>query len=122
MTYDSRLDNTFRVWNDEKNDYRAFSKSKRGLYYTDMTNRGTVLTLETTKENESNYSDRDCNRDRATRKLQGTMGNISTKYPLYIIDIRLIPNFPITRDDLKAGNDILGTSIKALKGKTVCKS
>ena len=56
MTYDSRLDNTFRVWNEEKTNYLAFRKSNRGLYYTYMSNRGTVLTLVTLKENKSNYS------------------------------------------------------------------
>ena len=49
------------------------------------------------------------------------MGNISTKYIFYVIDKRLIPNLPITSDDLKEANDILGISIRALKSKTVGK-
>ena len=81
-----------------------------------MSNRGTVLALAIVKENKSNYSDPDCNRDRAERKLQETMGNIATKYLLYKINKILIPNFLITHNDLKDANDIFVTIIKAPKG------
>ena len=47
VKYDSRLNNNFRVWNEKKIKYREFRKSKRGLYYTDMRNWVTVLTLTT---------------------------------------------------------------------------
>ena len=50
------------------------------------------------------------------------MANISTKDFLYIINKRQILNFLINHDDLKAANDILGTSIKALKVDKVRKS
>ena len=50
------------------------------------------------------------------------MEDISTKDLLYITDKRLIPNWPITRFDLKDANDIFGAIIKSLKGKTVRKS
>ena len=72
-----------------------------------MSNWVTVLTLVTVKVNKSNYPDRDFNRARMSRKLQDTMGNISTKDLLYMINKRLIQNCPITSDDLKAANDIL---------------
>ena len=75
-----------------KNNYRAFRKSNKGLYYTDMRNWVTVLTLATVKGNKSNYSDRYRNRARAARQLQETMGDINTKDLLYITDKRLIPN------------------------------
>ena len=52
VTYDSKLNNTFRVWNEVKNKYRTFWKSKRGLYYKDMNNRGTVLILATGRDNK----------------------------------------------------------------------
>ena len=102
------LENTFRVRNKGKTKYRSFMQSKRGLYYTYMRNRGSFLTLETMKENKSNYSDQDCTRVFLARKLRETMGNISTKDLLYTIDKRLIPKFPITHDDLNAANDIFG--------------
>ena len=86
-----------------------------------MSNRGTVLTLATVKENKSNYSDQDCNRARTESKLQETMGNISTKDLLYMIYKILIPKCPITRDDFKAANYIFGTIVKALKFKTLHK-
>ena len=100
VTYDSRFDNTFRVWNEGKTKYRSFRKFKKGLYYIDMSNRGTVLTLATVKENKSNYSELDSTRARAARKLQETMRNISTKYILYMINKRLIQNCPITANDI----------------------
>ena len=54
VIYVSRLDNTFRVWNELKTKYRALSQSKRGLYYTGMGNWGTVMTLVTAKEKNPN--------------------------------------------------------------------
>ena len=87
-----------------------------------MKNRGTFLTLVTVKEKNSNDSYQDCNRARAAGKLQETMGNIITKDLLYTTNKILIPNCPSTCDDLKAANDIFGTSINYLKGKTVRKS
>ena len=87
-----------------------------------MINQGTVLTLAAVKENKSNYPDQDCNRYCAARKLQETMGDISTKYILHMINKILIPNFLIIHDDLMAANDIFCTIIKALKVKTVNKS
>ena len=67
----------------------------------------TVLTLVTVNVNKSNDPDQEFNRALMSRKLQDTMGNISTKYLLYMINKRLIQNCPITIDDLKAANDIL---------------
>ena len=66
-----------------KNKCREFRQSKGGIYYTDISNQGTVLTLATVMENKSNYSDRDCNRTLAASKLQETMGKISTTDLLY---------------------------------------
>ena len=73
------------------------------------------MELAIVKENKSNYPNQDCDRARAARKLQETMGNISTKDLLCIMNKGLIPNCPITCDDLKTANDIFVTSIKALK-------
>ena len=50
------------------------------------------------------------------------MGNIRTKYLLYMIDKILIPNFPVTRNYLKTANDILGKITKFLRVNTVHKS
>ena len=50
------------------------------------------------------------------------MGNIITKNIMYMIHKRLIPNSPITCDELKAANNSFGTNIKVLKVKTVRKS
>ena len=50
------------------------------------------------------------------------MGNISTKYLLYIIDKRLVPNCRITCGKLKAANDIFGISTKDLKVKKIRKT
>ena len=47
VKYYSILYTIFRVCNKEKKKYRAFKKSKGDLYYTDMSNRGIVLTLAT---------------------------------------------------------------------------
>ena len=50
------------------------------------------------------------------------MWNISTKDLLYMINKIIIQNLPITIDDLKVTDDIIGKGIKDLKAKIVRKS
>ena len=104
-----------------KTKYREFRQSKRDLYYTDMSNRGTFMILATVEEKKPNYLYQECNRACAERNLQETTWNTSTKDILYMINKIIIPNQPITCDDLKAANDMFGTIIRSLRVKTVQK-
>ena len=49
------------------------------------------------------------------------IGHPSTKEYIQITERNLLPNFPITRDDIMAAERIFGPDVGILKGKTVQK-
>ena len=118
IVYDSAADNIFYMYSQDGNRYREFRQSQRGLYYTDMKSSSVVLTINTVKENKTKFSNLDHRRAVKARKFQDIV-NVPTKELLRVIDNKLMPNCPVTRDDVKVANAIFGPSIVGLKGKTV---
>ena len=124
VTYDSSNDNQFTVHNEHM---RNFKMSARGLYFCDMkqeqgnvllndaTATGGILTVE---KNKARYTARDIERANRARKFQEITGT-SLETLLGVIDRKLLLNLPITRADVKAAEDIYGTSLAHLKGKTM---
>lgn len=129
VTYDSDGGNRFMV---EKSDgtVRVFNESERGLYYLDTSNHpahtdggeldNTVL-INTVADNRSNYTNRAYSRASLPRKIQQIVGRPSTKEYIQIVERNLLPNCPITRDDIMTAEKIFGPDIGILKGKTVRK-
>jgi hypothetical protein len=126
VTYDSNNNNEFTVQNQHM---CKFTMSTRGLYYCDMKQQqGNVLlndatakggnAIPTVAKNKAGYTTRDIKRANKARKFQETTG-MSLHTLLETIDRKLLTNCPITRADVKAAEDIYGTSIAHLKGKTV---
>ena len=118
IAYDSAVDNIFYMYSQDGKRYREFRQSQRGLYYTDMKNSSVVLTINTVKENKTKFSNLDHRRAVKARKFQDIV-NVPTRELLRVIDNKLMPNCPVTRDDVKVANAIFGPSIVGLKGKTV---
>ena len=56
------------------------------------------------------------------QKVQKIIGRPSTKTFLSIVDKHLLPNYPVTRDDIIAAESIFGPDVGSLKGKTVRKA
>jgi hypothetical protein len=129
VTYDSGNGNKFVV---HDRLMRRFTMSERGLFYCNMKQQqGNVLLnqattkqggdgISTVDKNKGRYSTRDMSRANNARRFQETTG-ASLQTILDIVDCKLLPNCPITRIDIKMAEDIYGTSIAHLKGKTVRK-
>ncbi len=127
VTYDSGKGNEFIVHNRLM---PKFTMLARGLFYCDMKQQqGKVLLndattkqggdgINTVDKNKGRYSTRDVSRANKARKFQETTG-ASLQTNLDIVNSKLHPNCPITRADVKMAEDIYGTSIAHLKGKTV---
>ena len=70
-------------------------------------------------DNKSSYSNTDYLHALAARKLQIKIGNPTAREFIKIASRNLLPNCPITRDDIHAAEDIFGPDVGGLKGKTV---
>jgi Reverse transcriptase (RNA-dependent DNA polymerase) len=77
--------------------------------------------VNTVAENRSNYTNRDYQRALLARTIQQKIGRPSTRTFISIVENNLLPNCPITRDDIVAAEKILGPDVGSLKGKTVRK-
>jgi hypothetical protein len=74
--------------------------------------------VNTVDDNKSKYTNRDYSQATLARKIQNIIGRPSTKTFLHIVDNNLMPNCPISRDDIITTEDILGHNLGSLKGKT----
>ena len=122
----SRADERFHVkWDREKkaflvysnNRVREFKQTPEGLYVLDCSNAYAFpMTVAQKKEG---YTRRDYNQALLARKLQNKLSYPSTKTFLDIIKKNLLPNCPVTPQDVLNAEDIFGPNIGNLKGKTV---
>jgi hypothetical protein len=121
VTYDSAASDTFIVHKPGGTD-RQFSPAAMGLYFFDtaMTPEANVL-VTTVAEKSSNYKTMDVQADVMARKIQLILGNPSTRDFIKMIELNTIPNCPVSVDDIRAAEDILGPNLAALKGKTARK-
>jgi hypothetical protein len=78
-----------------------------------------VALVNTVSENQSQYTNRDYNRAVLARNIQKMIGRPSTRAFIKIVDGNLLPNCPITRQDIVAAEKIVGKDVGSLKGKTV---
>ena len=127
---------------------RRFIRSKMGLSYMDVTNpavhlipapkvvqqespgvapaqtepvveHGVTALISTVEDKKSKYTVRAYKKAELARKLQNLIGPPSLQDFLSIVDGNQLRNCPITREDIMAAEDILGTNLGSLKGKTV---
>ena len=117
VTYDSSQQNEFVVHKPDGTTKR-FVQSHRGLFYLDTSTEGTTL-VTTVDDNKSKYTNTDYSRAELARRIQRMIGRPSTRDFLHFVDNNLIPNCPITRDDILAAEHIFGPDLGSLKGKTV---
>ena len=80
--------------------------------------QGPVL-INTVANIKSNYTNADYLHDLAAKKLQIKIGNPTAHEFMKIVSSDLLPNCPITREDIKAAKDIFGPDVGGIKGKTV---
>eukprot|EP00978_Attheya_sp_CCMP212_P042095 scaffold250959_cov49-Attheya_sp.AAC.1 len=78
-----------------------------------------VVLVNTVDDNKSKFSARDYSRAVVARRVQKTIGRPSTRDYLRIVEKNLLPNCPVTREDIKIAEAIFGPDVGSLKGKTV---
>jgi hypothetical protein len=81
---------------------------------------GAVLLVNTVAGNRTtNYTNRAYSRATRARCIQKMIGHPSTKTYINIVENNLLPNCPVTRDDIIAAEKTFGPDVGSLKGKTV---
>ena len=117
IVYNSGTNNEFVLTHADGNVMR-FSESAEGLYYYDTNDCIGVALINTVKHNKSSYTDTDYHHALVACQLQIKIGRPSTKDFKNIIMGNLLPNCPVTQQDIDAAEDIFGPDIGSLKGKT----
>ena len=123
ITFDSDESNEFIVHKPDGTT-RNFKESSRGLYYhdtsiavTEVARTGSVL-VTTVADNASNYTHTNYSRALLARKTQQIIGRPSVRDYIRYVENNLIPNCPITRQDILTAEHIFGPDVGSLKGKT----
>ena len=126
VTFDSTNGNTFIMWKQDGSN-KIFKQSATGLYYLEThegdneknQNEDEAMTFfNTVVNNKINFTDNEYNRALLARKLQNIMGRPSTSDFKKLVKKNLLPNCPITVDDIIAAEHIFGADVGSLKGKT----
>jgi hypothetical protein len=120
VTYNSEGGNSFQVWKPDGT-AREFHESPGGLYFLDVSAgwSGETVLVTTVDDKKSKYSQRDYSPAVLARKVHNMIGRPSLRDYLHYVDNGLIPNCPITRDDVRTAKDIFGPNKGCLKRKTV---
>ena len=118
VTFDSTNGNQFLVQKPDGS-VRIFRQAPRGLYFMDTNATQNVALLQTVADKKSNYTNALYSRATLARSIQKIIGRPSTRTFIRIIEKNLLPNCPVTRDDILAAEDIFGPDVGSLKGKTV---
>jgi hypothetical protein len=119
VQYDSQNGNEFVLRGPNGHEIK-FKQSEQGLYYVNGATVGTgTLFVNTVADNRSRYSSREYARAATARRLQQTMGCPSTRDFVDMVSRNLLPNCPVTVQDIKTAEDIFGPDLGSLRGKTV---
>jgi len=95
----------------------VFEPSKKGLYYSRMTNDISTTLVTMVDRVKNKYSFRQYSNARKACLLQSTVGRPSTKGLIRYVEGNMIPNCNIIRDDIVCTDDIFGPNLGSLKGK-----
>ena len=115
VTYDSSKQNEFVVHNPDGS-IKCFIQSERGLYYLDTSMKGVTL-INTVDDNKSRYTNADYSHAQLAHTIQWMIGHHSTCDFVHFMYNNLIPNCPITRQDILAAEHIFGPNLGSLKGR-----
>ena len=117
---DTAVENAFHVYN-EDGSYIRFVPTSNGMYCLDVgpDNEPCVMAVQTVKDEQSKFSNIDCTRAEAVRKLQEVLACPSDYDLANAVENNVIGNTPFTRRDVRIAKQIYGPDVAALKGKTV---
>lgn len=77
-----------------------------------------MVLVNTVANKSEGYMDRQVTAARLARKVQNMIGHPSLKQYLKIIDDKLLRNCPVTRADVLAAEDMFGSNLGSIRGKT----
>jgi hypothetical protein len=86
---------------------------------SDDNNEPYVMAIQTVKDEQLTFSNIDCTRAEAIRKLQEVFACPSDFDLANAVEHNIIGNNPFTRRDVRIAKHIHGPNVAALKGKTV---
>ena len=115
VTYDSIAYDCFEVHKVDGTKH-VFKPSKKGLFYLSVKNDVALVT--TVENNIDKYTVREYSYAKKACELQKIIGRPSAQDLINYIDKNVIPNFPVTRQDILRVEDIFGPNIGLVKGKT----
>ena len=115
MTYDSTAYDFFEVHKADSTNH-VFKPLKKGLFYSFVNND--VVLLTTVEDKIYKYTVREYSNARKACDLQNIIGRPSTQDLIKYVENNMIPNCPVTRQDILRVEDILGPNIRSKKGKT----
>jgi hypothetical protein len=116
ITFDSENGNAFKLIRLDRTAC-IFNESSSGLYFSVM--EPVEMTMVTpVEQNKANYIKADYMQAVLARKIQATIGRPSTTEFIRFVREGLLPNCPVTPEDIEAAEHIFGTDVGALKGKT----
>jgi len=118
IVYDSWQDDAFVLTDDVGNQHR-FAPTGNGLYTYHKDALVEWMFINTVDHNKLRYSDRAQKDATLARKIQDIIMCPSTREYQHITAHHLLPNIPINRSDIAAADDVFGTNLASLKGKTV---
>jgi len=121
ITYSSSDSNTFDVTKHDGT-VKVFKQSDSGLFFLDTKQYVGTTLVNTVNDNQYKYSKKTYSQAELARKLQRIIGRPSTQEYIQILANNLLPNCPVTTDDVTAATNIFGPDIGSLKGKTVRKT
>jgi len=120
VTYDSSRDEGFLVFKADGT-VREFRPSKKVLFFSDVKNEVEHAFVDTVENNKTKYTVKEYSDAVRARSLQNIIGMPNTQDYIRYVERNMIPNCPINKADILRADDIFGTNIGSLQGKTVRK-
>ena len=119
VTFDSAMDNCFHVHKEGK--VLKFCEATQRLYYFDTTEQHeeSTMLISMVDINKSKFSAYDFSRAKLARTLQCRNGRPANRDFIHYVENNLIPNCPVTTQDIRNAEFIWGPDLGSLKGKTI---
>jgi hypothetical protein len=122
ITYSSINGNTFNVITSDGTE-RMFKQSDNGFFLdTESDKNSGVSLINTMNYNQYKYSNKSYLQALLAQRIQRVIGRPSNCDYIHILNNNLLPNIPISSNDITTAEDIFGPDIGSLKGKTTRKT